>query len=135
MADEGAVPVIPVKSNARRSLPHDPNFSAMRNLVEGFFCRMKDMRRHATRSVKLKLKLKFVSMLHGFAIRCWLKRGRALVDALKQRHLRNQAQAAQSATRLSEFSALVAILVVRILKGRTDSVSCEQNGRVGPGFV
>ena len=48
--DEGAVAVIPSKSNARISIPHDPEIYAMRNLVERFFCRMKDMRRLCPRT-------------------------------------------------------------------------------------
>ena len=70
IADEGAVAVIPSKSNARSPVPHDPEIYAMRNLVERFFCRMKDMRRLTTRYEKLKRN--FMSMLHIFAIRCWL---------------------------------------------------------------
>ena len=70
IADEGAVAVIPSKSNARVPIPHDPEIYAMRNLVERFFCRMKDMRRLTTRYEKLKRN--FLSMLHIFAIRCWL---------------------------------------------------------------
>ncbi len=70
VADEGAVAVIPSKSNAKMPIPHDLNIYAMRNLVERFFCRMKDMRRLTTRFEKLKRN--FLSMLHIFAIRCWL---------------------------------------------------------------
>lgn len=70
IADAGAVAVIPSKSNARTPIPHDPNIYAMRNLVERFFCKMKDMRRLTTRYEKLKAN--FLSMLHIFAIRCWL---------------------------------------------------------------
>jgi len=70
IADEGAVAVIPSKVNAKAPIPHDPNLYAMRNLVERFFCRMKDMRRLTTRYEKLKRN--FLSMLNIFAIRCWL---------------------------------------------------------------
>ena len=70
IADEGAVAVIPSKSNARIPIPHDPELYAMRNLAERFFCRMKDMRRLTTRYEKLKRN--FRSMLHIFAIRCRL---------------------------------------------------------------
>lgn len=70
IADEGAVAVIPSKSNAKVPIPHAPKLYAMRNLVERFFCRMKDMRRLTTRYEKLKRN--FLSMLHIFAIRCWL---------------------------------------------------------------
>lgn len=70
IADVGAVAVIPSKSNARRTVPYDPDLYAMRNLVERFFCRMKDMPRLTTRYEKLKRS--FLSMLHIFAISCWL---------------------------------------------------------------
>ncbi|TNE63415.1 MAG: hypothetical protein EP336_17485 [Rhodobacteraceae bacterium] len=70
IANEGAVAVIPSKSNARVPIPHDQDLYAMRNLVERFFCRMKDMRRLTTRYEKLKRN--FLSMLYIFAIRCWL---------------------------------------------------------------
>ena len=71
IADEGALAVIPSKSNARKPIPHDATLYAMRNIVERFFCRMKDMRRLATRFEKLGRN--FLSMLHLFAIRCWIK--------------------------------------------------------------
>lgn len=71
IADEGALAVIPSKSNAKRPIAHDPNLYAMRNIVERFFCKMKDMRRLATRFEKLGRN--FTSMLHLFAIRCWIK--------------------------------------------------------------
>lgn len=70
IADEGAIAVIPSKLNAKMPIPHDTEIYAMRNLVERFFCRMKDMRRLTTRYEKLKRN--FLSMLHIFAIRCWL---------------------------------------------------------------
>ena len=70
IADEGALAVIPSKSNAKTHIPHDPNLYARRNLVERFFCQMKDMRRLTTRYEKLKKN--FLSMLHFFAIRCGL---------------------------------------------------------------
>jgi len=38
IADEGALAVIPSKSNAKTPIPHDPNLYAMRNVVERFFC-------------------------------------------------------------------------------------------------
>ena len=70
IANEGAIAVIPSKSNARHPIAHDPDIYAQRNLVERFFCRMKDMRRLTTRYEKLKRN--FMSMIHIFAIRCWL---------------------------------------------------------------
>jgi transposase len=71
IADEGALAVIPSKSNARKPIPHDATLYAMRNIVERFFCRMKDMRRLATRFEKFGRN--FLSMLHLFAIKCWIK--------------------------------------------------------------
>jgi len=44
--------VIPAKSNARKPVPHDTNLYAMRNIVERFFCKMKDMRRLVMRFEK-----------------------------------------------------------------------------------
>ena len=43
IADEGALAVIPSKSNARKPIRHDQKLYAMRNIVERFFCKMKDM--------------------------------------------------------------------------------------------
>jgi len=70
IADEGALAVIPSKSNERHPIPHDASLYARRNIVERFFCTMKDMRRLATRFEKLKRN--FLSMIHIFAIRCWI---------------------------------------------------------------
>ena len=70
IADEGALAVIPSKSNAKIHIPHHPDLYAMRNLVERFFCRMKDMRRLTMRYEKLKQN--YLAMVHMFAIRCWL---------------------------------------------------------------
>ena len=67
---KGAIAVIPSKSNAGIRIPHDPGIYAQRNLVERFFCRMKDMRRLTTRYGRLKRN--FLSMVDIFAIRCWL---------------------------------------------------------------
>jgi transposase len=52
IADEEALAVIPSKQNAKNAVPHDKNIHAMRNIVERFFCKMKDMRRLATRLEK-----------------------------------------------------------------------------------
>jgi len=70
IADEGALAVIPAKSNERHPVPHDPDIYAQRNLVERFFCKMKDMRRLSTRFEKTARN--FLSMLYLFAIRCWM---------------------------------------------------------------
>ena len=69
IADEGALAVIPSKSNAKNPTPHDANLYRMRNIVERFFCKMKDMRRLATRFEKLSTN--FLAMVHIFAIRQW----------------------------------------------------------------
>ena len=71
IADEGALAVIPSKSNARKPIPHDKNLYAMRNIVERFFCKMKDMRRLSTRFEKYSQNL--LAMLPIFAIKCWIK--------------------------------------------------------------
>ena len=69
--------MIPSRSNAGIHIPHDPDIHAQRNLVERFFYRMKDMRRLTTGYEKLKRN--FLSMVHIFAIRCWLNRAHTLV--------------------------------------------------------
>jgi transposase len=71
IADDGALAVIPSKSNAKKPIPHDKPLYKMRNIVERFFCTMKDMRRLATRYEKLSRN--FLAMLHIFAIRLWIK--------------------------------------------------------------
>jgi|GEM_PF-2750149 len=48
-ANEGALTVIPSKRGARNPVSLDTNLYAMRNIVERFFCKMKDMRRLAMR--------------------------------------------------------------------------------------
>ncbi len=70
IADEGALAVIPTKSNAKKPIPHDKNLYAMRNIVERFFCKMKDMRRLATRFEKKGAN--FLNMLFLFSIKCWI---------------------------------------------------------------
>ena len=69
IADEGALAVIPSKANAKHPIAHDKRLYAQRNVVERFFCKMKDMRRLATRFEKKAIN--FLSMIHLFAIRCW----------------------------------------------------------------
>ena len=69
-ADKGALAVIPTKSNAKKPIPHDKNLYAIRNIVERFFCKMKDMRRLATRFEKNAAN--FLNMLCLFSIRCWI---------------------------------------------------------------
>ena len=70
IAEEGALCVVPAKSNARNPVQHDANLYAMRNIVERFFCKMKDMRRLSTRFEKYAQN--FLAMIHLFAIKCWI---------------------------------------------------------------
>jgi len=70
IADEGALAVIPSKSNARTPILHDKKLYAMLNIVARFFCKMKDMRRLETRFEKKAIN--FLSMVQLYAIRCWL---------------------------------------------------------------
>ena len=70
IAGQGALAVIPTKSNARKQIPHDKHLYRMRNIVERFFCTMKDMRRLTTRYEKLSSN--FLAMVQIFAIRLWI---------------------------------------------------------------
>ncbi len=70
IADDGALAVIPSKSNAREPILHDAGLYKMRNIVECFFSTMKNMRRLATRFEKLSRN--FLAMIHIFAIRLWI---------------------------------------------------------------
>lgn len=64
IAEESALYVVLAKSNASNPEPNDANLYAMRNIVERFFCKMKDMRRLATR---------FEKYAQNFlAIKCWV---------------------------------------------------------------
>lgn len=53
IADDGALPVIPARRNAKNPVPHDERLHRLRNIVERFFCRCKDMRRITPRFDKL----------------------------------------------------------------------------------
>lgn len=70
IADKAALAVIPSKSNAVNPIAHDPRLYAMRNIVERFFCKLKDMRRLATRFEKYGQN--FLNMIYLFAIKCWI---------------------------------------------------------------
>ncbi len=70
VAEQCALAVISAKSNARKPIPHDAGLYRMRNIVERFFCTMKDMRRLAMRYEKLSAN--FLAMVHIFAIRLWI---------------------------------------------------------------
>jgi len=69
--DDGAVPVIPYRSNTLKPKPYDKRLYRERNLVERFFCRLKDMRRIAQRFDKLARN--FLAAVHLFSIRLWLR--------------------------------------------------------------
>jgi len=69
IADEGALCVIPSKSNQKAPVAHDKPLYRMRNIVERFFCRMKDMRRLSERVEKTARNFK--GMIYLFAIRLW----------------------------------------------------------------
>jgi len=68
--DDGAVPVIPYRSNAGHPQPYNKRLYRERNLVERFFCRLKDMRRLAQRFDKLARN--YLAAVHLFSIRLWL---------------------------------------------------------------
>ena len=51
--DEGALPIIPSRSNASRKAYCPKRFYRQRHKIENFFCRIKDWRRIATRYDKL----------------------------------------------------------------------------------
>lgn len=69
IADHGALAVIPTKANARNPIPHDKALYAMREKVEGFFCKLKDMRRLATRFEKRARNV--LAMVHLFCIKMY----------------------------------------------------------------
>lgn len=70
IADDGALPVIPARRNAKTPIPHDERLYRLRNIVERFFCRCKDMRRIATRFDKLARN--FLAALYLFSAHLWL---------------------------------------------------------------
>lgn len=67
--DDGAVLVIPVRITAKRQQRYDRRLYRLRNIVERFFCRLKDMRRLATRFDKLTRN--FLAAIYLFAARFW----------------------------------------------------------------
>src|SRR5882724_2780185 len=68
--DEAALPVIPPGSKDKFQHDYDTNLYAQRNIIERFFCTIKDMRRLATRYEKLARN--FLAMVHLSAIRIWI---------------------------------------------------------------
>ncbi len=61
--DEGALPVIPNRSNATRKAYCPKRFYRRRRKIENFFCRIKDWRRIATRYDKLARNFLAATML------------------------------------------------------------------------
>ncbi|WP_417454762.1 IS5 family transposase [Kiloniella sp.] len=70
IADEGALAVIPTKSNTKKPPPHNKNLYVRRNIVERFFCKMKDNSRLATRLEKKGAN--FLNMLFMLSTKCWI---------------------------------------------------------------
>jgi transposase len=68
--DDGAIPVIPCRATNKEQIPYDKRLYRERNLVERFFCRLKDMRRVAQRFDKHADN--FLSAVYLFSIRLWL---------------------------------------------------------------
>jgi transposase len=69
--DEGALPVIPNRSNATRKAYCPKRFYRRRHKIENFFCRIKDWRRIATRYDKLARN--FLAAVNLIAALYWIK--------------------------------------------------------------
>lgn len=69
--DEGALPVIPNRSNATRTAYCPKRFYSQRHKIENFFCRIKDWRRIATRYDKLARNFLAATTLVG--VLYWIK--------------------------------------------------------------
>ncbi len=69
--DEGALPVIPNRSNANKKAYCPKRFYRRRHEIENFFCRIKDWRRIATRYDKLARNFQAATMLVGALY--WIK--------------------------------------------------------------
>src|SRR5512139_2663002 len=69
--DEGALPVIPSRSNATRKAYCPKRFYRQRHKIENFFCRIKDWRRIATRYDKLARNFLAATTLVG--VLYWIK--------------------------------------------------------------
>ena len=68
---KAALAVISSKGNSRNPVPQNTILHTMRNIVEQFVCRTKNMRRQVTRFERLGRT--FLSMIDLSAIRCCLK--------------------------------------------------------------
>ena len=69
--DEGALPVIPSRSNPTRKAYCPKRFYRQRHKIENFFCRIKDWRRIATRYDKLARNFLAATTLVG--VLYWIK--------------------------------------------------------------
>jgi transposase len=69
--DEGALPVIPNRSNATKKAYCPKRFYRRRHKIENFFCRIKDWRRIATRYDKLARN--FLAATHLIGALYWIK--------------------------------------------------------------
>jgi transposase len=69
--DEGALPVIPNRSNATKKAYCPKRFYRRRHKIENFFCRIKDWRRIATRYDKLARN--FLAAAHLVGALYWIK--------------------------------------------------------------
>ena len=69
--DEGALPVIPSRSNATRKAYCPKRFYRQRHKIENYFCRIKDWRRIATRYDKLARNFLAAAVLVGALY--WIK--------------------------------------------------------------
>ena len=63
--DEGALPVIPSRSNAIKKAYCPKRFYRQRHKIENYFCRIKDWRRIATRYDKLARNFLAAAVLVG----------------------------------------------------------------------
>ncbi len=70
ICDDGAIPVIPCRATNKKQIPYDTRLYRERNIVERFFCRLKDMRRIAQRFDKHADN--FLSAVYLFSIRLWV---------------------------------------------------------------
>jgi transposase len=69
--DDGAVPVIPSRSNATRKAWCPGRIYRLRHNIENFFCSLKDWRRIATRYDKLARN--FLAAVHLAASIYWIR--------------------------------------------------------------
>ena len=69
--DEGALPVIPSRSNAIKKAYCPKRFYHQRHKIENFFCRVKDWRRIATRYDKLARNFLAATLMIGTLY--WIK--------------------------------------------------------------